>query len=80
MQFMNLLMMNKHVWDMLTELWPLLVLHDWKAMAAGNKTHGLCYAVKVMVNTFQDVSMIEQNVLYYIAEGAELNHQKKHHL
>lgn len=34
----HLLMMNKHVWDMLTELWLLLVLHDWKPMAAGYKT------------------------------------------
>lgn len=32
------------------------------------------YAVKVLVTTFQNVSMIEQKLLYYFAEGAELNH------
>lgn len=57
-----LLTMNKHVWNMLTELWLLLVLHDCKPIAAGVSIHAE-YAVEVTVNMFQDVGTVKQKVL-----------------
>lgn len=66
----HLLMMSKHVWPMLTELCPLLVLHDWKAMTGGDNTQA-AYAIKVMVTTFQNGSMVEQTakMLYNCTAG-----------
>lgn len=52
-------MMSKHVEPVLTELCPLLVLHDWKAIAGGDNTQA-AYAIKVMVNICQDAGMVEQ--------------------
>lgn len=52
------LMTNQHVQPMLTELCPLLVLHDWKAIAGGDNTQA-AYAIKVTVNISQDVDMAE---------------------
>lgn len=54
--------MNKHVWNMLTELWSLLVLHDCRPIARGVSIHAE-YAVEVTVNIFQDVGTVKQKVL-----------------
>lgn len=54
------LMMSKHVEPMLTELCPLLVLHDWEAIAGGdNAQASICYK-KVTANTSQDGDMVER--------------------
>lgn len=55
---------------MLTELCLLLVLHDWKAMTGGDNTQA-AYAIKVMVTTFQNGSMVEQTakMLYNCTAG-----------
>lgn len=56
---------------MLTELCLSLVLHDWKPWL-GETTQRAAYTVKVTVNIFQGVGMVEQTAKMFHNRTASL--------